>query len=305
MDRDEVLKWLERRGTRATRDGMARYGLVASRAYGVPMGTLLSLARKLGTEQALSLALWESGWYEARLLAALVGDPERVTSRQMDAWARSFENWGDCDTVCFKLFDRTPLAWQRAPEWCASPREFVKRGGFVLMACLAAHDKAAPDEGFLSFLPTIERGALDERNFVKKGVSWALRMIGRRSLALNRAALVLAKRLASSAEPSARWVGKDALRELASSKVQAQLARRLEPPSPGKGRGQETNRLNAKGQKPSAMGEPGDAAAQARGPAHAAVRSKSKRVEARAVEGRPRLSIVRRPVRTRRPEGQK
>jgi 3-methyladenine DNA glycosylase AlkD len=230
MDKDEVLRWLERQGTRRTIDEMARYGIEAKRAFGVPMGTLLSLKKRLGTDHALSLALWESGWYEARLLAALVGDPERVTRRQMNAWAAGFENWGDCDTVCFKLFDRTPFAWEKAPQWARSPRELVKRGGFVLMACLALHDKAASDQRFLAWLPLVEKGARDERNFVKKGVSWALRAIGRRNLALNAAALGVARRLALSEEAGCRWVGKDALRELASPKVRSQLARRAGAP---------------------------------------------------------------------------
>jgi 3-methyladenine DNA glycosylase AlkD len=226
MDGKEVLAWLGRRGTRRNVEGMARYGIEAKRAFGVPMGTLLSLSKRLGKDHALSVALWESGWYEARLLAALVGDPQRVTRRQMNAWAASFENWADCDTVCFKLFDRTPFAWEKVRPWAASPREFVRRAGFVLMACLAAHDKAAPDKNFLALLPLIEKGARDERNFVKKGVNWALRAIGRRNRALNAAALAVAKRLASSDEAACRWVGKDALREFGSPKVRAQLARR-------------------------------------------------------------------------------
>ncbi len=226
MDKTEVLKWLEKKGTQATVQGMARYGLEAKHAFGVPMGTLIGLSKRLGTDQALSLALWRSGWYEARLLAALVGDPQRVTRRQMDAWARSFENWGDCDTVCFKLFDRTPFAWEKAREWTASPREFVKRGGFVLMACLALHDKAASDAQFVAFLPLVEKGAQDERNFVKKGVSWALRSIGRRNLSLNQACVAMAQRLAASESAAARWVGTDALRELRSPKVRSALLRR-------------------------------------------------------------------------------
>ena len=228
MDKTEALKWLERKGTRRTVEGMARYGIEAKRAFGVPMGTLLSLRKRLGKDHALATALWDSGWYEARLLAALVGDPQRVTRRQMNAWAASFENWGDCDTVCFHLFDRTPFAWEKARQWAASPREFVKRGGFVLMACLALHDKAAPDKSFLAMLPLIEKGARDERNFVKKGVSWALRSIGRRNPALSAAALAVAKRLALSEEAACRWVGKDALRELMSPKVRSQLARRAQ-----------------------------------------------------------------------------
>jgi 3-methyladenine DNA glycosylase AlkD len=233
MDKDEVLAWLKRRGTQRTVKGMARYGIEAKLAFGVQMGTLGSLSKRLGKDHALALELWRSGWYEARLLAALVGDPERVTRRQMNAWASSFENWADCDTACFKLFDRTPFAWEKARQWSSSPREFVKRGGFVLMACLALHDKSAPDKSFLAFLPVIEKGARDERNFVKKGVSWALRSIGRRNRALNAAALEVAKRLVLSQEASARWAGKDAVRELSSSKVRAQLARRASKSAAG------------------------------------------------------------------------
>jgi len=204
---------------------MARYGIAAKRAFGVPMGTLLTLKKRLGKNQPLSLELWDSGWYEARLLAALVGDPERVTRRQMNAWAAGFENWGDCDTVCFHLFDRTPFAFEKARQWVQSPREYVRRGGFVLMACLALHDKAAPDKSFLPFLSLIEKGASDERNFVNKGVSWALRGVGRRNRALHAAALPVATRLAQSDVAARRWVGKDALRELASPKVRSRLAR--------------------------------------------------------------------------------
>ena len=226
MNKDEVLKWLERHGTRRTVDGYPRYGIEAQRAFGVTMASLLALRKRLGTDHALSLALWKSGWYEARLLAALVGDPTRVTRRQMNSWAASFENWGDCDTVCFHLFDKTPFAWEKARQWSASPREFVKRGAFALMACLALHDKAAADRRFLELLPLVEKGAHDERNFVRKGVSWALRAIGRRNAMLNVAALTVARRLAKSADASCRWVGTDAVRELGGAKVRAQLARK-------------------------------------------------------------------------------
>ena len=227
MNKEEILAWLEKRGTRRVAEGMARFGIQTKmRVFGVSMGTLQSLRKQLGQDHTLASALWTSGCHEARLLAALIDEPQRVTRSQMNAWAASFENWADCDTVCFHLFDRTPFAWEKARQWARSPREFVKRAAFTLMACLALHDKAAPDSKFLAMLPLIERGANDERNFVKKAVSWALRSIGRRNLALNAAALPVARRLSLSEETARRWVGKDALRELASAKVRALLARR-------------------------------------------------------------------------------
>ena len=226
MTRDEALAWLKRSGTRREALGLARYGIVAPRAFGVPMSRLLALKKRIGTDRALAAALWKSGWYEARLLAAMVDDPKQVTRRQMDAWARAFDNWGVCDTVCWHLFDYTPFAFAKARQWSRSPREFVKRAAFALMAGQAGHNETAADADFLALLPLIERGARDERNFVKKGVSWALRAIGGRSPELNLAARKLALRLSAASDPTARWVGKDALRDLTRPALQKKLAAR-------------------------------------------------------------------------------
>ena len=223
---ESVTAQLRSLATKSTLHGMARYGLPSDKAFGVPVGVMQKLAKRLGRNHELAGGLWATGWYEARMLAAFLDEPERVTAAQMDRWCRDFDNWGIVDTVCFHLFDRTPHAWGKVVPWSRRRAEFEKRAGFVLRACLAGHDKAAVDAQFLALLPIIEGGANDERNFVKKGVSWALRMIGRRNRALHAAALPVAKRLAEAAEPACRWVGKDALRELSTPKVVAQMARR-------------------------------------------------------------------------------
>jgi len=179
------------------------------------MANIQVLAKRLGRNQELAAALWETGCYEARMLTAFVAEPARVTPAQMDRWCRDFDNWGICDTLCFKLFDRTPHAWDKVEQWNGQSEEFVKRAAFALLASLALHDKKAADGKFLQGLVKIERSAGDERNFVKKGVNWALRSIGRRNSALQAAAAEVAGRLANSPQASARWVGKDALREFA------------------------------------------------------------------------------------------
>ena len=190
------------------------------------MSNIQVLAKRLGRGHELANALWKTGWYEARMLTSFVDDPARVTSAQMDRWCRDFDNWGICDTVCFHLFDKTPHAWGKVEKWGESGHEFVKRAAFALLASLALHDKRAGDELFVGCLPLIERAATDERNFVKKGVSWALRLIGRRNPALNAAAVTVARRLSTSPEAAARWVGKGALKELTSPLVARQLAAR-------------------------------------------------------------------------------
>jgi 3-methyladenine DNA glycosylase AlkD len=226
MTLNQALKWLEKKGSRRHKDSLARYGIIATRAYGVPVGTLLGFAREHGKDRALAGALWKSGYYEARLLAAMLDEPHRVTRRQMNAWSRDFDNWGVCDTVCWHLFDYSPFAWEALRKWSSSPREFVKRAAFAMMAGQAAHNKTVADTRFLPLLPLIEKGAADDRNFVKKAVSWALRRIGHRSPRLHATAMATARRLAASERASCRWVGKDALRDLSRPAVRAKLARR-------------------------------------------------------------------------------
>jgi len=221
-----VLSSLDRMGTRRDRENLARFGITASKAFGVSMAKVRVLAKRLGQNHELAAALWETGWYEARILTSFVDEPARVTPAQMDRWCRDFDNWGICDSLCFHLFDKTPHAWTKVAKWSDSRHEFVKRAAFALLASLALHDKRAADEPFARCLPLIESAATDGRNFVKKGVSWALRGIGRRNLVLNTAALEVANRLSTSSEAAARWVGKDALKELTSPGVMRRLAAR-------------------------------------------------------------------------------
>jgi 3-methyladenine DNA glycosylase AlkD len=221
-----ALSSLERMATRRDRENLARFGITATKALGVSMANIQVLAKRLGRDHDLAAALWDTGWYEARMLASLVDEPARVTPGQMDRWCRAFDNWGICDTVCFHLFDRTPHAWAKVEQWSDKRDEFVKRAAFALLACLALHDKRSADAPFDKSLRFIERAASDERNFVKKGVNWALRSVGRRNAALNAAAVSVARRLAASSEAAPRWVGKDAVRELTSPAVIRRLATR-------------------------------------------------------------------------------
>ena len=218
-----ALASLERMSTQKDRDNLARFGIVTDKFYGVSMANVQKLAKRLGRDHDLAAQLWDSGWYEARALAAFVEEPARVTAAQMDRWCRDFDNWAICDTLCFHLFDRTPHAWSKVKQWSNRRDEFVKRAAFALLASLALHDKKAPDEPFVESLTLIERAAPDDRNFVKKGVSWALRTVGRRNRALNTAAVTLSRRLVESEEPAARWIGRDALKELTSAAVVKKL----------------------------------------------------------------------------------
>ena len=221
-----VLAWLERKGSPQVRAGMARYAIPSDKAFGIPVGVLRQEGKRLGPDHALAAALWKTGLYEARMLASFVDDPASVIPAQMDRWCADFDSWAICDTACFALFDRSPHAWRKVEQWAGRGEEFVKRAAFALLASLSLHDKRTGDAPFAKGLALIERAATDERNFVKKGVNWALRSIGRRSTPLHANAVAVAKRLAASHNAAARWVGKDALRDLASPASQKRLASR-------------------------------------------------------------------------------
>lgn len=225
----EVLGWLKKTGSPKAAAGLARYGLPTDKAYGISVAALRRYAKGIGTDHGLALKLWQTGSLDAQLLASFLGDPERLTLPQMNAWCRDFDNWGTTDTACFALFDRSPLAWSVAPRWVKEKGEFQKRAGFVMIACLAAHDKTAKDAAFLKFLPMIEKGAADDRNFVKKGVSWALRGIGHRNAALHAAAVKTATKLSRSDDATKRWVGKDTLRDLERALVARKVAGKRAP----------------------------------------------------------------------------
>jgi 3-methyladenine DNA glycosylase AlkD len=183
------------------------------------------LAKKIGKNHVIARDLWRSGVHEARILACLIDDPRLVTQRQMEKWVADFDSWDVCDQCCSNLFDKTPHAYGKAAEWSLRGEEYVRRAGFVLMAALAVHDKRAEDSDFEAFLPIITAAATDERNFVKKGVNWALRQIGKRSAWLNSRARATAEEIITLNSPSARWVASDALRELSSDAVSARLLR--------------------------------------------------------------------------------
>lgn len=226
----EILKELKLLGTPENVVGMARFGIVVENAFGVPTPVLKRFAKEVKMQandrHELSMGLWGTGNHDARALAFLIDDPKQVTTKQMDAWAKDFDNWATVDGTCCYLFCRTPFAYEKAVEWAGEKPEFVKRAGFSLMAYLTVHDKKADDAKFAAFLPVIERNSNDDRNFVKKAVNWALRQLGKRSLYLNRLAVETANRIKLQDTRPARWIAADALREITAEKVIERLKKK-------------------------------------------------------------------------------
>ena len=210
----ELIAQLEAHANPANVAGMARYGIATGHALGVPIPVLRAMAKRAGKDHRLAGELWASGIHEARILATMVEDPARVSPAQMDRWARGFDSWDVCDQACQNLFRYTPFACDQAARWAGAKPEFVRRAGFALMAGLAAGRNQLPDAEFDAFLKLIAQAATDDRNMVKKAVNWALRQIGKRNPRLMKMAIATAERIDRLDSRAARWIAKDALREL-------------------------------------------------------------------------------------------
>ena len=221
----DVLDKLQSKAQPEQLKGMAKYGITVEQRLGVSVPDMRKLAKEIGKDHKLALDLWRTGIAEARIVAAMVGDPAKLTEEQMEDWVKGINSWDVCDQVCMNLFEKDQLAWKKIVDWSEREEEFVKRTAFSLIACLAWHDKQASDEKFIELLPVIIREATDERNFVKKAVNWALRNIGKRNLNLNEAAIDAAKEIKRLDSKAARWVAADAIRELESDAIQSRLRR--------------------------------------------------------------------------------
>jgi 3-methyladenine DNA glycosylase AlkD len=228
MEYEEIIQKLRSLANPGNLKGMARYGINPHNNLGISIYELRPLAKQIGRNHQLAVRLWNSGIHDARLLACFIDDPAKVTRDQMDVWANEFDSWDLCDQACTSLFDQTPFAVEKVFQWTGAKKEFVKRAAFALIAGLAVHDKQASDQVFEEFFPLCITHAVDERNYVKKAVNWALRNIGKRNRSLNRKALKIAEKIKRIDSPSARWIANDAIRELNSEKIKQRLERKKE-----------------------------------------------------------------------------
>jgi len=226
-DVQSVLDALESMGSKGVRENMSkRFGIHTDKAWGVMMANMQKLAKSIGKDHKLAQQLWKTGWYEARMVATMIADPLQVTPKEMDAWCKDFDNWAICDTACFKLWDQVPHAWDKVPVWAKSEQEFMKRAAFALLACLSLHRNDADPKALRKFLPHAKRAASDERNFVKKGVSWALRGMAGTSAEMREDVVALAEELIESKGTTERWIGRDVLRDIKRPLVAKRAAKR-------------------------------------------------------------------------------
>jgi 3-methyladenine DNA glycosylase AlkD len=221
---EEIILLLKENGNPKNVEGMARFGINPETALGITIAFQRNLAKQISKDHKLAQELWKSGIHEARILSTIIDEPDKVTKSQMDKYVNDFNSWDLCDQCCNNLFWKTDFAIEKSFEWIENEKEFIRRAGFVIIAVLSVHNKQMTNKDFLKYFPLIEKYSIDERNFVKKAINWALRQIGKRNLGLNKEAIKLCKKIISLESKSAKWIAKDALRELTSEKTLSRIS---------------------------------------------------------------------------------
>jgi 3-methyladenine DNA glycosylase AlkD len=221
---EEIILLLKENGNPKNVEGMARFGINPETALGITIAFQRNLAKQISKDHKLAQELWKSGIHEARILSTIIDEPDKVTKSQMDKYVNDFNSWDLCDQCCNNLFWKTDFAIEKSFEWIENEKEFIRRAGFVIIAVLSVHNKQMTNKDFLKYFPLIEKYSVDERNFVKKAINWALRQIGKRNLELNKEAIKLCEKLISLESKSAKWIAKDALRELTSEKTLSRIS---------------------------------------------------------------------------------
>ena len=226
MTCEQVIEELRSLGSPKNIEGMKRYNITVEKSFGVPAPQIRSIAKQITMNHDLALQLWDSRYHEARILAAIIADPERTKLSMLDRWVNEIQNWAQCDNCCAELFEKTKYAYSLPFRWAKNEKEFVRRAGFVMIAEMAVHHKETEDKEFQKFFSLLKKYSIDERNFVKKGVNWALRQVGKRNISLHKKVIALSKEIQNIPSSSARWISNDALKELTNPKTVALIKRR-------------------------------------------------------------------------------
>ncbi len=223
MTLQQVLERLENEADAKHAKTFDRYAITVNKAYGIKLPILRKLAKEIGKDAALAEELWNEGHHECKLLATLVAEPAKLTLEQMDKWVSEIYSWDVCDQLCINLLINLKDCWSLPERWAPSEQEYVRRAGLVMIVALRIHDKKASDQDFEHFFSLLKKCATDERNFVKKAVNWAIRELGKRSVAHHPKMIALCHELLEMDNRAASWSARDALRELQGEKVLERL----------------------------------------------------------------------------------
>ncbi len=193
MNFEEAIQALTTAGTDQNRKVYRRHG-VTNEMFGVSFANLDSLKKKIKVDHEVAVRLWTTCNHDAQVLAAKIADPEQMTSRDLDAWAKELGNYVVVDAFS-GLVSRSLLALQKMESWSRATDEWTAQAGWNPLACLAMKNRELADDFFEARLAINERNTHASKNRVRHAMNNALIAIGIRNASLQAQAIATARRI--------------------------------------------------------------------------------------------------------------
>lgn len=218
MNCEEIIGELKTKASDKYRANVVKLGIPKENSIGVSTSEIRGFAQAIGKGKSTELAfeLWNTGYHEARLLAALLFNYKEIKFSDVEKMMDDVVSWDLCDHLCKNLIIKMKGYDALIPEWINEKHIYKKRAAFTLIASAAIHDHKISVHTLDTYLKLISEYSNCEHEHVKKAASWALREIGKKDFEYNEKALLLAHELVDSGNKTQQWIGKDTIKELES-----------------------------------------------------------------------------------------
>ena len=131
MTLNETLEQLEALGSAKVRAQNAKAG-GGDNQFGVSLGDIRTLAKKIRTNHELALSLWETGNLDAQFLATLLIQPKKLSAKEMDRMVRSLTFVRVADWLISYVVRQHPDKEALRRDWMAADDRWAARAGWDL-----------------------------------------------------------------------------------------------------------------------------------------------------------------------------
>ena len=134
MTTKEVLQELKGLGTESCKQMLMRNHGVKEPCFGVKIGDLKKVQKRIKTDHELALELYDSGNYDAGFLAGLIADDARMTPKDLQRWAENAYGGALPGATVAWVGAGSRHGWEMGLKWIESPKSHVAEAGWMTLA---------------------------------------------------------------------------------------------------------------------------------------------------------------------------
>ncbi len=142
MTKEDVLKELKSMGDERTKNTFLKHG-AKEPFYGVKVGDMKKIVKKVKKNHELSLELYNSGNGDAMYLAGLIADENKITKKDLENWVKKANWYMISEYTVAWIASESQYGWELGNKWFKSEDERIASSGWSTLASLAS---IKPDE---------------------------------------------------------------------------------------------------------------------------------------------------------------